>query len=153
MPFIRILGLERDTSQMKLGNLEGAIQNAVSRVKILNVPAEAVYVYYQHDLMRKNRNQLVAMIEGLYIKNERDEDVLEELRNAVCDCLVGYARAYLPECKRTEAFIASMVQKEHCSVRDPTEPWDRCPQCKGSGGKSFTEPCGDCGGTGKVPAK
>jgi hypothetical protein len=151
MPFIRILGMPTDTKQVRLEMLTKAIQNAVSRVNVLDIPADAVYVFYPPDLQQKGLGEeLIAMIEGLYIKEARTDDVLTDLRNSVCDCLAVFARACLPQCTNTEAFIASLVKQEDCSVRNPTEPWDRCPDCRGRGGSGSDEPCGTCKGTGKV---
>lgn len=153
MPFVRILGMPSDTPQDRLESLTEAIQIAVASVPVVNIPANVVYVFYQPDLQQKGLGEeLIAMIEGLYIKPERTEDVLKSLRDAICDSLVDHARAYLPQCTNTEAFIASTVKQEDCSVRNPKDAWDRCPDCKGRGGWGSDNPCSTCKGTGKIEA-
>lgn len=152
MPLITILGMPGNIREGYLLGLTDRIQTAVEKVPVLGIKGSEVSVFYPTDLQQKGLGEeLIARIDGLFIKPERTPEVLAGLRAAVQDCLLTFACQSVPQCTYVETFIASMVKPEDCSVnRLRTE---LCPQCNGKGGFGSDSPCGACGGTGRQSGK
>lgn len=147
MPYIRILGMPDDVDQEALRQLTMKIQEAVGGVEGFDAPQSEAFVFYSPDLQKAGLGEeLIAMIEGVFVKPERTPAVLESLRVAVNGCLESFALYSLPQCERTETFISSMVSPSECTMSDLKEI--RCPSCGGRGGGS-DECCSFCGGSGR----
>lgn len=117
MPFITILGMPTGMDQSKLEALTKMIQESISLIPILDVPANEVFVFYQPDMQEAGLGEeLGAKIEGLFQKPERTIEVLRSLQEAVCNCLRQFAQATLPQCTLVEAFINTMIPPEHCTI-------------------------------------
>jgi len=152
MPLLTILGMPPKTSQEDLVNLTKRIQAAVEKVPILGIRADAVSVFYQPDLQKEGLGEeLIARIDGLFIKPERTAEVIAELRAAIQDCMLTYACKSVPQCTYVETFVASMVKPEDCTVNRLRTEF--CPKCQGRGGWGSDTPCDACGGTGRKSGK
>ena len=104
-------------SQYELTQLTKAIQEAVAEVPVLNVPANEVFVFYPPDLLKFGLGEeLGAKVDGLFIKPDRTAEVLSHLADAICGQLEVFAKVHLPDCTLVEAFIASMIPPERCTI-------------------------------------
>ena len=121
--------------------LTDRLQTEIEEVPVLGINHDEVSIFYPNDFQQEGLGQeLIARIDGLFIKPERTEEVITNLREAICNCLEEFALKHVPQCYYIEAFVASMVKPEDCSVRK----LDLCPTCNAGNVK-----CTDCGGVGR----
>ena len=101
-----------------LAELTQSIKTAVENVPTLGINGSEVSVFYPVDLEQEGLGEeLIAEISLLFVKPERTNEVLTNLREAVTTCLQGFAFSYLSQCSYVETAITSMVMPEDCSSR------------------------------------
>jgi hypothetical protein len=145
MPYITVMGMPEGIGQDALNGLAEQIQATVAEVQTFNVPMSEAMVFYQADLRKTGMGvELIAKIDGVFKKPERTRKILENLRVAINSCLEAFALYNLPQCVRTEAFIASAISPSECAESDIEEI--RCPFCRVGGGGSDSE-CHHCHGS------
>lgn len=150
MPIITVLGLPGDVSQDTLARLMRRIQQVVSEVSVLDVPANDVSVSFPADRLKEGLGEeLIAKIEGLYEKPERTPEVLQNLRVAIHGCLEKFALTELPQCTYVEAFVNTTIRQEDCTHSSLVVI--RCPECRGRGGSGSDSLCPYCKGSGRKP--
>ncbi len=119
MPVFTVNGIPDSTDRVLLDSLIGLIQRAAAKPLALQ-PGD-VSVFFPTDLVQMGLGEeLVCLVDGLFVKPERTTEVRQRVFDAVKDVLRGFAERHLSKCKKVEVIPSCFDQN-----RDGFAVWER----------------------------
>lgn len=109
MPVLVVHGLTNTTAHHGGINefLRWNLPKAASSVKEMKVTPDLVTVFAPVEVAFNGSSDIVIFVEGLWIRKERTQQVLETFAAAIMDCAREFVEECVPECKMIEVIPRS----------------------------------------------
>jgi hypothetical protein len=110
MPVLVVYGMPNGIDPYLSSDLINKLQLAASGA--LQLSANEVSVFFPLDLVQEGLGQeLVCLVEGLFVKPERTAEVRQRLFDAIADELDRFAQQHIPQCTKIEVIPSNYDQR------------------------------------------
>jgi hypothetical protein len=105
MPFLDVVGIptEQRTSSRVTAYRVQELPNAASSVSEMCITPKLVTVSLRYE-PEANGREVIVLVQGLFVRDQRTPDVLKHFARALRDCTVGMVHYAIPQCEKVEVF-------------------------------------------------
>ncbi len=109
MPVLVVHGLSNTTANQGDINqfLGWSLPDAASSVEEMKITRGLVSVFAPVEVAFNGSYDIVIFVEGLWMRKERTEEVLQAFAEAINVCAADFVQKYVPECNLVEVILRS----------------------------------------------